>query len=516
MAYLRNFTHDIFVSYAHGPKGLQGFNGERRDILSCWTQAFTDALASQLDVILGTKEDERRVKIWMDPALDGNQPLSDSLKTEIGGSALLLVVMSHFYLKSHWCGEELDWFAAKANAGDGRIFVVRAYNTDEAHWPPALKPGGNALKGYPFYLAKDAESLGDPLGWPVPDTSDKAFWKQVTQLADEIARQLKRLEYLQDKAPTQTLDAVPEGVGCTVFLGYMHDSLQDVREKLRQRLVEAHLNVVPPAAEDPIDEPSLRASFDKYSAQASALVLVANEGCELWPRRQVGGPINFQLQLAQERKLPVHLWLDIDDLSSVKNTPYRQFLTALKVRSDHDPSQVVTWDGIDGFADYVRSKLDSAERRDPGIEQFAIVCSNIKSVACAANGSFPQYEDFQDLVLDSIAGTERGSILADADNAGLIRLADLEEQIARADTLVVLCFDQDWLWANRIIQQLKQVVGGRCDKIKILVTGPQYKNRGTYYNAFRFQTVTGVGPDNVIQKNAVQDQIRKAFQPRAA
>ena len=103
MPYVPGFAHDVFVSYAHGPKPLAGFRGMRSDFISKWTQSLVDDLSSQLDVFLGTKDQKRRVSIWMDPALDGNYPLSESINAKIKQSALLLVVMSDFYLDSPWC-----------------------------------------------------------------------------------------------------------------------------------------------------------------------------------------------------------------------------------------------------------------------------------------------------------------------------------------------------------------------------------------------------------------------------
>src|SRR5262249_35653913 len=190
MAYLRNFTHDVFVSYAHGPRRLDGYKGKRDDFLSDWTKAFVDDLASQLDILLGTKDDARRAAIWMDPALAGNEPLTTGLKTAVESSALLLVVMSEFYLGSTWCGQELDWFRQKAPGVLDRFFVVRAFNADERRWPVALKPDGNALPGYPFHSSSDTD--GTPLGWPQPDKNDKSYWEQLTRLAHEIAAQLKK------------------------------------------------------------------------------------------------------------------------------------------------------------------------------------------------------------------------------------------------------------------------------------------------------------------------------------
>ena len=504
MTYLRSFGHDVFVSYGHGPKPFSGFAGERNDFVSNWTRRFADDLSGQLDVLLGTKDPDRRVKIWMDPELDGNKPLSQNLTGIIQDSALLLVVMSNFYLDSKWCGSELDWFGQQSKITEpDRIFVVRAFNTDTAKWPALLKPDGSALPGYPFFTASDGKSLGNPLGWPQPDPSDKDYWKQLPLLAEAIASKLNRLKYLEDQPAAMNPANVPGRVGRTVFLGYMHDSLLDLRADLRARLVQANLQVLPPELDDPIDEPSLRASFEKYSSQCSAIVLVANEYSEQWPKRQVGGPVNFQLQSALERKLTVHFWLKAD-IANVKNPSYRDFLTDLKAKAAQDPALLIDPKNVDEFVDYICNKLDNVEKREPGAEQFAVVCSNLKPGQA-------QYEDFQSLVLDTIADTERASIIADGDEKGLIRLTTLQEDIARADTLVVLCFDQDWDWANRIIQQLKQIVGGRSEKIKIFVTGPEYKNRGRYYNAFRFQTVMGVGPDNIVQRDKIQDQIRTAI-----
>ena len=124
MPYVPGFAHDVFVSYAHGPKPLAGFRGMRSDFISKWTQSLVDDLSSQLDVFLGTKDQKRRVSIWMDPALDGNYPLSQNINAKIKQSAILLVVMSDFYLDSPWCLDELKWFSDHAASND-RILSLR-------------------------------------------------------------------------------------------------------------------------------------------------------------------------------------------------------------------------------------------------------------------------------------------------------------------------------------------------------------------------------------------------------
>jgi hypothetical protein len=507
MPYLANSQHDIFVSYAHGPSALDGYGGGRGDFLSSWTRAFVDTLASHLDVLLGTKDPQRRVHIWMDPALEGNQPLSNSLKAKIQGSALLLVVMSPFYLQSKWCGDELHWFAEKWREVGGRIFVVRAFHTDEAAWPDRLRPDGNSLPGYLFHGASESDTF--PLGWPQPDPTDHPYWEQLKRLAHEVAAQLKVLQFIDDHPPPDSAGAVAvrPSVGRAVFLGYMHDSLQDLRADLRERLNRVGLQVLPPEQDDPVDETTLRATLAQYSTQASALVLVANENCELWPKGQVGGAVNLQLQIAKELKRPVHFWLRANDLAAIRNESYRAFLSDFKGKAAREPSVTIEWHDVAEFVEYIRVKLDNVAAQALGAEQFSVVCTNVKP-------GEPVYESFNQLVISSIRDTERGAIVADREETGQIRLTALEKDIAKADSLVVVCFDQEWDWANKIILQLKQVVGGCRDKIKIVVTGPEHRNKGEYYGPFKFTTVPGIGPDNIVREQAVRDSIIRALQGR--
>jgi TIR domain-containing protein len=511
MPYLPSFQHDAFVSYAQGPKALNGYGGGRGDFISSWTRAFVDDLGSHLDVLLGTKDPARRAQIWMDPALEGNQPLSDSLRTKIQSSALLIVVMSPLYLRSQWCGDELRWFTEKYRDHQGRVFVVRAFQTDETQWPDALRPDGNPLKGYPFQSSDDPGSF--PLGWPQSDRGDHSYWSELQRLAREVAAQLKTLEYIDREAPDRTGSTdgakvtVPKIVGRSVFLGYMHDSLQDMRGELRTRLDKLGLQVVPPEQDDPVDEASLRTSLEQYAKSADAVVLVANENCELWPKGQVGGAVNLQLQFAQDHKRSVCFWLRAADLAAIKSASYRTFLSDRKAKASSEPNDPIAWQSIEEFVKHIHAKLNRAENLVAEQLADAFVCSNMKT-------GHPVYEQFTKLVISSIRETERGAIVADREETGQIRLTTLEKDIARADSLVVVCFDQDWEWANSIILQLKQVVGTCRNKIKLLVTGPEHKNRGEYYGPFKFTTLAGVGPDNVVREQVLRDQIISAFQSR--
>jgi hypothetical protein len=509
VSYLPDHTYDIFVSYAHGPQPVAGFHRMRTDFLSKWTHSFVDHLSSQLDITLGTKDHSRRVSIWMDPALDGNTAITKGLSTRIEQSALFLVVMSHFYLDSAFCADELKWFTDQAGRGTGnRIFVVKAFNMPVERWPTALKPDGHALPGYTFYHTDDPNDPGKPLGWPQPDDTDKAYWQQLWKLADEVASELKRMEWMASErlaqgVAKQTIAAVPARVGRTLFLGYMHDSLGDLRSELREQLDKTGFKVVPPHEEDPVDEGTARAAFDKYLPASDAVVLVANESSALWPKGQDGGPLGLQLQLAQKARVPVHLWQQVKDLTAVRNQAYRSFLANVEANARASSDVLIHADDISEFVRYISAKLDAAPKPAAGAEQFAVVCSNARPGQQA-------YEEFQDIVITALADTERSSIIADQDaESGQIRLMTLQDEILRADTVVVVCFDQEWNWAHRIILQLREMMGAHSAKTKIFVIGPEHRNKGKFVTAFKFNTVIGVTPDNRVPKSQVVDEIKK-------
>jgi hypothetical protein len=456
-------------------------------------------------VVLGTKDDKRRVSIWMDPVLEGNRPVRAGLNAEIKQSALLLVVMSDFYLNSPWCCDELKWFSDHAGSSD-RIFVVKAFNTDVERWPPALKPDGHPLPGYPFCRTERADHPGRPFGWPQPDESDKAYWDGVWKLADSVASQLKRMEYAAARtsvsaAARGSAESVPPRVGRTLFLGYMHDSLYDLRSGLHTRLDKTGFKIVPPVGDDPVDEATVRSAFEKYLPASDAIVLVANQNSELWPKGQDGGPLGLQFQLAKQYRVPVHLWLQTTDLRTVKNQQYRSFLANVEANARGGADILIHAADSDEFVRYIADKLDTAPKPSKGAEQLAVVCSNARS-------GQTRHDEFQQTVTEALQDAERSTIIPD-DESGQIRLVELQEDISRADTVVVLCFDQEWKWANRIIQQLGPMMSEHSAKTRIFVMGPEDRNRGKFVPPFKFKTIVGVTPDNRISIDQVAEEIKK-------
>ena len=160
---------------------------------------------------------------------------------------------------------------------------------------------------------------------------------------------------------------------------------------------------------------------------------------------------------------------------------------------------------MEAFVTYVSRKLDiSSASLPPGAEQFAVVCSNVKP------GQL--YESFQSTIISTLSESDRSCIIADQDQAsGQIRLANLQDDISRADTLVILCFDQAWDWATRIQTQIRPLIGNRSDKKRLFVVGPKHLDKGQFFMAFKFKTIVGVTPQNVVETAAVIDEIRRVL-----
>src|SRR5262249_44142394 len=156
----------------------------RRNPLYQWSHMFVDKLRSQLDMILASsiQTDSETPDVWMDPKLRMTGSLAGSLEDEVKSSALLLTLVSPYYLRSSWCCDEARMFSDAAGAfapvaRQDRIFVVSIGPTDRGSWPAALRDDSQrALLGLEFFGKVGPEDWA-PLGFPAPNAdSDKEYW----------------------------------------------------------------------------------------------------------------------------------------------------------------------------------------------------------------------------------------------------------------------------------------------------------------------------------------------------
>jgi hypothetical protein len=184
MAFLRpHFEYDAFVSYSHGVR-----RGEMDAPLKDWTLELIGKLETDMRLV-DTEFDDLR--IWRDEQIDPTIELTDELRAKVSNSGILMIVMSPHYLSSAWCKDELEWFKQQVEdrARDrGRVFVVRALQTDETKWPDFLRDSrGHALPGFQF------NDKRMPYCWRGANTHRDAYVQELARLQTTLMRRLREL-----------------------------------------------------------------------------------------------------------------------------------------------------------------------------------------------------------------------------------------------------------------------------------------------------------------------------------
>jgi hypothetical protein len=155
------------------------------------------------------------------------------------------------------------------------------------------------------------------------------------------------------------------------------------------------------------------------------------------------------------------------------------------------------------FAGLIKEQLDLI---NPAEARPAIICSNLSSTS-------GEYSKFYDLVLDAVAELNRYSVIP-AVEAGQIRLTALADQVSESDTIVVVCFDQEWRWALNVAAQLKHVSAMKSpNRARILVVGPHYSPEKGLLDMrnFHFQTFNKLDLDNKSFKEELKLAIRRSI-----
>jgi hypothetical protein len=119
--------------------------------------------------------------------------------------------MSKRYLKSSWCSDEREWFQkqSEGRAGDvGRLFVIRAQETDVNLWPEFLRDErGHGIPGFVFYDPDD----GTPLSFELREPNDDYF-KALGRLQTRLVKGLREMrdreaKHLRDQVTAAILPA---------------------------------------------------------------------------------------------------------------------------------------------------------------------------------------------------------------------------------------------------------------------------------------------------------------------
>jgi TIR domain len=318
MGYLRDYEHDIFVSYAHA------------EALNDWSKRLVDEARKLVAAGLGLRQ-AKDVDLWMDYRISGNAPLTRQLRDKVDKSAVLLVLMSEWYLESSWCRDELAWFfdAVRQKRADPPVFVVRVRATDHSLWPDVFKDErGHPLVGYDFVRDAEDNGLGLPKGYPSPENApdSKEFFMAVGKLAGDMAAQMKALGQSAARPevrPPSLREDQPRRE--RVFLAAAPaEDVDDLRAELAGLLRAQGCVVIPES--NPLDVDQVHDQTSEWVSNCDKFAQVLGSTSGAW-RHDETGFVMYQHELAKKNDKPIFVYRAPSlEPSRVKRPEYREFL----------------------------------------------------------------------------------------------------------------------------------------------------------------------------------------------
>jgi len=338
MAYLPDFEHDIFISYAH----VDNETVDPRE--DGWVAHFVRHLEVELWRRAGRKG---AVKIWWDSSLDGNQAFDDTIKGRISQSAVFLALTSPGYLVSQYCLQELRWFRECAQqqslglkVGDRpRCVNVLLYNIHHKKWPEEL----HGQAGLPMHVSSREDEEGDPLA-----TDEKRFTELMREHSRSIFNSLRQfkeaLEFTQARSgvvsprtiktayvpPKNNEDHLP-----VIFLADVSESLETRRELVANELRQCGICVidhVPPyeaaAHDEAVKTKIASADLAVHLLDDLRGTKIIDDTFRRYPERQV----ELGLTRARSQLIWVPQSLDQSAIAKIEDTTHRELLGHLENR----------------------------------------------------------------------------------------------------------------------------------------------------------------------------------------
>jgi len=294
MAYVPDFEHDIFISYALvDDEKLPGVDAG-------WVTTFASALENRLSAAIGRLG---RLRPWWDRTqLHENQPLDKQIQQALERTACLVVVLSPGFLKSPWCPLELEIFQRAVQSqcrADSRVFIVDLGTVTEQERRSAF----SNYKPFDFWKVDDRRKR--TLGYPAPNAKDHPeFYDSV----DDLARKLKE-EFDQMMAaksvPAPSGPGRPQGLpnkenppastGPVIYVAEASDDVNTARKQV-VTFLESHQFRVVCGGRNADDVESWKAAVTHELTDATCFVQLLG----LYPGRELDGASSGLVRLQHE------------------------------------------------------------------------------------------------------------------------------------------------------------------------------------------------------------------------
>lgn len=291
MAYVANFEHDLFISYALVDD--QKYPG----VEAGWVGTFVRTLELNLSARIGRSG---LLECWWDRSqLCENQPLDKQIQHALERTACLVVVLSPGFLASPWCPRELEAFrlaVEKQGRADSRIFVVDLGTVT----PQQCRTVFPNYKPFDFYQLDDRKKR-KTLGFPVPN---EGFLLAVGDLAYKLkeefdlisASRLSWASTAESRSLTPAIVAMPAApAGPAIYVAETSDDLTTDRVQLISFL-ESHQFRVVCGGRGVVNAGDWQAAAARELATATCFVQLLG----LYPGRELEGATSGLVKLQHE------------------------------------------------------------------------------------------------------------------------------------------------------------------------------------------------------------------------
>lgn len=283
------YDNDIFISYAHLDNQPLVRDTEG------WVSQFHRAIEIRVDQLLG-----KRLSVWRDPKLQGNDFFDDTIVQQMPSVAVLVSVFSPRYVQSTSCTRELNQFCQASEKFGGlrhrdkmRIFKVLKTPVPIEEHPQQVRD----CLGYEFYKLDSVSGKIRELNQIFGGDAEREFWIKLDDLAQDLCALLRSLE--RDEAGnSKTGDNVEES---TVFLADCTFDVREQYEDVRRDLLGHHCRVLPNRPL-PLDVAELRPALKDMLNQCSLSVHVIGGSYGIVPEGTDKSVVELQNEIAMERE----------------------------------------------------------------------------------------------------------------------------------------------------------------------------------------------------------------------
>jgi len=220
------YAHDVFVSYTH--------TDDQPDAGRRWVTQFTNDFRARLEIVSG-----HTVDIWRDEEkLDAADRFNDTIAQAVGGSAVLVVVLSPSYFNSEYCQKERERFYEQARrdskesvGGKARVVKVAKFRVGLERYPQDLRQ----LLEHRFYTEMPGSALCKEFHLSDDPDIRKRYDTKIDDVAQEVTGLLAALEPAGTAADAKGL----------VYLAETTSDVETQCDNLRRHLLQLGYDVQP-------------------------------------------------------------------------------------------------------------------------------------------------------------------------------------------------------------------------------------------------------------------------------